>query len=49
MQISTKLNEQSIAQFNEISAKIQTQNKIATGKNVIRASEDPVSNKDFGS
>lgn len=44
MQISTKtFNEQSIAQFNEISAKIQnTQNKIATGKNVIRASEDPV-------
>ena len=44
MQISTKtFNEQSIAQFNEISAKIQnTQNKIATGKSITRASEDPV-------
>jgi len=44
MQVSTKIfNEQSLAQFNEITAEIQsTQNKIATGKSLLRASDDPV-------
>ncbi len=43
MQISTKLfNEQSIAQFNRQSAAIQDiQSKIATGKNILNASDDP--------
>ena len=43
MQVSTKLfNEQAIAQFNKQSAEIQDiQSKIATGKNILNASDDP--------
>ena len=43
MQVSTKLfNEQSIAQFNKQSASNQDiQSKIATGKNILNASDDP--------
>ena len=42
--ISTKLfNDQSVAQFKELTGAIQkTQSKIATGKNVLKASDDPV-------
>ena len=44
MPISTKLfNDQSVARFNRLSGDIQnTQGRIATGKNVLRASDDPV-------
>lgn len=44
MQVSTKLfNEQSINRFSQLNSDIQTiQSKIATGKNVLRASDDPV-------
>ena len=44
MPISTKLfNDQSVARFNRLSGDIQnTQGRIATGKNVMRASDDPV-------
>jgi len=44
MPISTKLfNDQSVARFNQLSGDIQnTQGRIATGKNVLRASDDPV-------
>jgi len=44
MQVSTKLfNEQSIDRFSKLNSDIQTlQAKIATGKNVLRASDDPV-------
>lgn len=44
MPISTKLfNEQAISRFNQLTADIQaTQSKVATGKNVVRASDDPV-------
>jgi len=44
MQISTKLfNEQSIARLSDLSADIQSvQSRIATGKNLLRASDDPV-------
>ena len=44
MQVSTKLyNEQSINRFSDISGDIQKlQSRIATGKNVLKASDDPV-------
>jgi flagellar hook-associated protein 3 FlgL len=44
MQVSTKLfNEQSINRFSQLNSDIQTlQAKIATGKNVLKASDDPV-------
>lgn len=44
MPISTKLfNEQAVARFNSLTADIQnTQGRIATGKNILRASDDPV-------
>ena len=44
MPISTKLiDHQSVARFNRLSGDIQnTQGRIATGKNVLRASDDPV-------
>ena len=44
MQISTKLfNEQSINQFGKLSGTIQDlQTKVATGKRIIRSSDDPV-------
>lgn len=44
MQVSTKLfNEQSINRFSQLNSDIQRlQSKIATGKNVLRASDDPV-------
>ena len=44
MPISTKLfNDQSVARFNRLTSDIQnTQGRIATGKNVLRASDDPV-------
>lgn len=44
MPISTKLfNDQAIARFNALTSDIQTvQGKIATGKQVLRASDDPV-------
>jgi flagellar hook-associated protein 3 FlgL len=44
MQVSSKLfNEQSINRFSDISGDIQKlQSKIATGKNVLKASDDPV-------
>lgn len=44
MPISTKLfNDQAIARFNALTSDIQTvQSKIATGKQVLRASDDPV-------
>lgn len=44
MQVSTKLfNEQSINRFSQLNGDIQTlQSKIAKGKNVLRASDDPV-------
>ena len=44
MQISTKLfNEQSINQFGKLSGSIQDlQTKVATGKKIIRSSDDPV-------
>jgi len=44
MQVSTKLfNEQSINRFSQLNSDIQTlQSKVATGKNVLRASDDPV-------
>ena len=44
MPISTKLfNDQAVTRFNRLTSEIQnTQSKIATGKNVLRASDDPV-------
>lgn len=44
MPISTKLfNEQAVARFNRLTGDIQnTQGRIATGKNILRASDDPV-------
>ena len=44
MPISTKLfNEQAVARFNKLTGDIQnTQGRIATGKNILRASDDPV-------
>ena len=44
MPISTKLfNDQAIARFNRLTGDIQnTQGRIATGKNILRASDDPV-------
>ena len=44
MPISTKLfNDQAIARFNQLIGDIQnTQGRIATGKNILRASDDPV-------
>ena len=44
MPISTKLfNDQAISRFNRLTSEIQnTQARIATGKNVLRASDDPV-------
>lgn len=44
MQVSTKLyNEQSLARFSELNGQIQeAQAKIATGKKILRASDDPV-------
>lgn len=44
MQVSTKLfNEQSVARFSELSGDIQQiQSRIATGKNVLKASDDPI-------
>lgn len=44
MPISTKLfNDQAINRFNQLTADIQsTQSKVATGKNVVRASDDPI-------
>jgi len=44
MQISTKLfNEQSIARFSDLSGDIQNiQSRIATGKNILKASDDPI-------
>ena len=44
MQVSTKLfNEQSINRFSDIAGDIQKlQSRIATGKNVLKASDDPV-------
>lgn len=44
MPISTKLfNDQAIMRFNRLTSDIQnTQGKIATGKNLLRASDDPV-------
>lgn len=44
MQVSTKLfNEQSISRFSDLSGDIQKlQSRIATGKNVLKASDDPV-------
>jgi len=44
MQVSTKLfNEQSVARFSDISGDIQNiQARIATGKNILKASDDPV-------
>jgi len=44
MQVSTKLfNEQSVARFSDLSGDIQSiQSRIATGKNILKASDDPV-------
>jgi len=44
MQVSTKLfNEQSVARFSALSGDIQSiQSRIATGKNILKASDDPV-------
>ena len=44
MQVSTKLfNEQSLNRFSNLSGDIQKiQSRIATGKNVLKASDDPV-------
>ena len=44
MPVSTKLfNDQAIARFNRLTGDIQnTQGRIATGKNILRASDDPV-------
>lgn len=44
MPISTKLfNDQAVNRFNRLTGEIQnTQSRIATGKNVLRASDDPV-------
>jgi flagellar hook-associated protein 3 FlgL len=44
MQVSTKIfNDQALAKFADINKEIQdTQTKISTGKNILRASEDPV-------
>jgi len=44
MPISTKLfNDQAVARFNRLTGDIQnTQGRIATGKNILRASDDPV-------
>ena len=44
MQVSTKLfNEQSVARFSDLSGDIQgLQARIATGKNILKASDDPV-------
>jgi flagellar hook-associated protein 3 FlgL len=44
MQVSTKVfNDQSLARFSKASKEIQdVQSKIATGKNLLRASDDPV-------
>lgn len=44
MQVSTKLfNAQSVARFSELSGDIQQiQTRIATGKNILKASDDPV-------
>ena len=44
MKVSTKLfNQQQLKQFSTLNEEIQTtQNKISTGKNILRASDDPV-------
>ncbi len=44
MQVSTKLfNEQSVARFSDLSGEIQQiQSRIATGKNILKASDDPI-------
>jgi len=44
MQVSTKLfNEQSVSRFSTLSGDIQSiQSRIATGKNILKASDDPV-------
>ena len=44
MQVSTKVfNDQSISRFSELNNEIQkTQSKIATGKRVLAASDDPL-------
>ena len=44
MQVSTKLlNQQQVRQFSKINDKIaDTQERVSTGKNILRASDDPV-------
>ena len=44
MKVSTKLfNQQQLKQFSTLNEEIQTtQNKISTGRNILRASDDPV-------
>ncbi len=44
MQVSTKLfNQQQVNQFKELNEEIQSiQNKIASGKNILQASDDPI-------
>ena len=44
MEISTKLfNQKAVKQFSEMNEDIQNlQNRVATGKNILRASDDPV-------
>ena len=44
MQISTKLfNEQQVAQFGKLNEKVQgIQEKISTGQNILKASDDPL-------
>jgi len=44
MQISTKLfNEQQVGQFSKLNEQVQTiQEKIASGKSILKASDDPL-------
>src|SRR5210317_80916 len=44
MQVSTKLfNERQVDQFSQLNKSVQTlQEKIATGQNILKASDDPV-------